>query len=93
MKYRTKPKIVDIISFEELIEYGIKSGAKIISGIPTSFKYCGLDVDCETTSCCYISTKTRYMYFLLGDFLVTSDGNFIAKIRAKDIEEEYELAE
>lgn len=51
MKYREKdpkPKIVDAITFDELVEYGKANGANIVNDMPWSFEYKGLSITHET---------------------------------------------
>lgn len=63
--------IVEVVSFDELIEYGRVSGANIINGMPWSFTYRGFPITHENDECYLIPTPNGIDKFKPGEFLVT----------------------
>ena len=58
-KYKMKPKTVEAISFNELIEYGITQTDNIYNNMPWSFKYAGIPITHETDECYIIGGFMR----------------------------------
>lgn len=50
-KYKMKPMIVEAISFDDLIQYGLTQTDNVYNGMPWSFKYNGIPVTHETDDC------------------------------------------
>lgn len=71
MKFRKKPVIIEAITFDELVQHGIDSGAPIFDGMPWSFYYQGHPVTHENDDCYLIPTLEGTMKFNRGDMLIT----------------------
>lgn len=71
MKYRKKPVIIEAITFDELVAHGVEVGAKIINGMPWSFRYNGHPITHETDDCYLIPTLEGTMKMNRGDMLIT----------------------
>jgi hypothetical protein len=63
MKYRKRPVVVEAITFDELVQHGIDSGAP--SGTP--FYYMGHPITHENANCYLIPTLEGTMKFERGD--------------------------
>lgn len=72
MRYRKKPVVIDAITFDDLVAYGIDNSTNIVNGMPWSFIYRGQAITHETDSCYLISTQECTMRFERGDMLITS---------------------
>jgi len=78
VKYRKKPAVVEAITFEEMLEYGLAQDHVSIrtddqghNGIPLSFAYKGQYIAHETDDCYIIPTPEGNMNFRRGDMLIT----------------------
>lgn len=72
MKYRKKPVVIDAVTFDEFVKYGIDSGADIVNnGMPWSFSYKGQPVTHETDDSYSVLTLEGSMLFRRGDMLIT----------------------
>ena len=71
MKYRTKPVVIEAITFDELVEHGKANGANIVNGMPWSFSYNGHPITHENDDCYLIPTLEGIMRFERGDMLIT----------------------
>lgn len=91
MKYKTKPNIVNIVSFDELVEYGITHGANIVNNMPWSFEYCGLTVTHERNDCYILSDGWTTTYFIRENLLVVDESGDVFIIDKNTLEKEYEL--
>lgn len=79
-----KPVIVEAITFEELIEYGVKSGANIVNGMPWSFEYNGRPVSHNKDNQYLISTPAVIYCMCPEDMLITNEKGEIYLCR-KDV--------
>ena len=68
-KFKMKPMIVEAITFNELIEYGLKHTNNIYNDMPWSFKFMGIPVTHETDDCYIIGTER----FTRNHLLVVKD--------------------
>ncbi len=71
MKFRTKPVVVEAITFEELVEHGIASGGNVVDGMPWSFAYQGQPITHENNDCYLVTVLGVTTRFNRGDMLVT----------------------
>ncbi len=73
MKARKKPVEVEAITFEELVEYGLKNCPieNVINGLPWSFAYKGHPITHENDNCYLVPTLEGTMRFNRGDMLIT----------------------
>lgn len=70
-KYRKKPVVIEAITFNELVEHGIRVGGNTHKGIPWSFDYQGHPITHEDDDCYLIPTLEGTMKFNRGDMLIT----------------------
>ncbi|MBC2594908.1 hypothetical protein H5P28_11630 [Ruficoccus amylovorans] len=70
MKFKKKPITIDAITFDELVEHGLKYGGNTVEGVPWSFQYNGHAVTHETDDCYIISTLEGDMKMTRGDMLL-----------------------
>lgn len=70
MKFYSK-KSVEAITFDELVQYGIISGANIIGSMPWLFIYNGRHVSHENDQCYIISTHAGSLKFTTTDILIS----------------------
>lgn len=59
-KFKMKPMIVEAITFDELIQYGLTQTDNIYNNIPWSFDYMGIPVTHETDDCYIIGNENRF---------------------------------
>jgi hypothetical protein len=71
MKYRKKPVVIEAITFDELVVYGLNHGANIVNGMPWSFEYAGQPITHENDGCYLIPTSEGTMNFTREDMLIT----------------------
>lgn len=95
MKYRKKPVVIEAITFDELIEHGLSTGAKPPFGgaLPWSFDYKGQPITHENDNCYLIPTLEGTMQFNRGDMLITGVKGEIYPCRADIFAATYEPAE
>ena len=90
MKYRTKTIIIEAITFDELIEYGITQGENVVSGMPWSFKYNGHSVTHESDECYLISSLKGTFCFTIHEMLITRINGEMYSCNIKIFEATYE---
>lgn len=56
-KFKMKPMIVEAITFDELIQYGLKHTTNIYNNMPWSFEFMGAPVTHETDDCYIVGTE------------------------------------
>lgn len=59
-KFRMKPMIVEAITFDELVQYGLTQTDNVHNGMPWSFKYMGIPITHETDDCYIIGGMDRF---------------------------------
>lgn len=93
MKYRKKPVVIEAITFDELIAYGIAAGAAPThGGMPRSFDYVGQPITHESDDCYLIPTLEGTMQFKRGEMLITGTKGEIYPCKMNIFQEIYELA-
>lgn len=90
MKYRKKPVIVDAITFDEFIQYGIDHGAEIVDGLPLRFEYKGHVVIRGNEHCYIIPTLEGDHVFTSSDMLVTGVQGEIYPCKLSIFDQTYE---
>lgn len=71
MKFRKKPVVIEAITFDELVAYGLANQANVVEGMPWSFRYNGHPITHENDNCYLIPTLEGTMKFERGDMLIT----------------------
>lgn len=56
-KFKMKPMIVEAVTFDELIAYGLTQTNNIYNNMPWSFEFMGIPVTHETDDCYIIGTE------------------------------------
>ena len=93
MKYRKKPVVIEAITFQELVEYGLSHGANVYDGMPWSFNYKGHPITHETDDRYIIPTLEGSMNFNRGDMLITGVAGEIYPCKPDIFEATYEPVE
>ena len=70
MRYRKKPVVVEALTFDELVSYGLAATGQVV-GIPWSFEFKGQPITHENDDCYLIPTLEGTMRFERGDMLIT----------------------
>ena len=70
-KFRKKPVVIEAITFDELVTYGLGHGANVVDGMPWSFEYQGHPITHEDNDRYLIPTLEGMMMFRRGDMLIT----------------------
>ncbi len=72
-KFRKRPVVVEAISFDELVAYGLSQCAdvNVVRGMPWSFEYQGQPITHENDDCYLLPTPEGTMRFERGDMLIT----------------------
>lgn len=79
-----KPKIIDAITFDKFIEYGLKyPGANIVNGEPWAFHYKGFPVTQENSELYLISSGA--LKFTPSDLLITREDGSIELLPGEQI--------
>lgn len=90
MKYVKKPRVVEAITFNELVEYGKDQDGNIVGGMPWSFKYKGQPITHENDTCYLIPTREGVMQFTPDDMLITGVHGEIYPCKKTIFEDSYE---
>ena len=72
-KFKMKPMVVEAITFDELIQYGLTQTQNIYNNMPWSFEYKGIPVTHETDDCYIVGTER-----LKKNHLLVEKGNEIS---------------
>ena len=70
-RFRKKPVVVEAITFDELVAYGIANSQNIVNGMPWSFNYEGHPITHENDDCYIISTLEGLHNMTPKDMLIT----------------------
>ena len=71
MKFRKKPVVIEAVTFDSLVAYGLAHpSANIVNGVPWSFTYRGQPITHENDDCYLIPTLEGVMKFNRGDMLI-----------------------
>jgi hypothetical protein len=105
-QFRKKPVVVEAITFDELVAYGIANGGNIQNGMPWSFKYVVGSVDedgvmrvtehpitLENDDCYLIPTLEGTMKFQRGDMLIAGVNGEIYPCKPDIFQKTYEAVE
>ena len=92
-KYRKKPVVIEAITFEEFIEYGLFVSDNSVNGLPWSFKYNGHRVTHENDRCYLIPTLEGIHNFTPLDMLITGVNGEIYPCKKDIFDKTYELVE
>ena len=91
--YRKKPVVVEAISFDEFVKYGIESGGNIVNGMPWSFSYKGYAISHERDDCYLIPTLEGTMNFKPEDMLITGVSGEIYPCKIDIFNKTYEIVD
>lgn len=71
MKFRKKAVVIEAITFDELVAYGLANGTNFQNGMAWSFQYEGQGITHHSDDCYLIPTLEGTMKFERGDMLIT----------------------
>jgi len=91
--FRKKPVVIEAITFDELVEYGIAHGGNVVNGMPWSFRYQGQPITHENDNCYLIPTLEGTMNFCRGDMLITGVNGEIYPCKLDIFAKTYEPAQ
>lgn len=78
-KYRKKPVIIEALTFNELVEYGIKQSAYIVHGLPWSFELNGRNITHDNQT-----GEDRYIINTLeGDMVMSQEDILIIGVEGE----------
>lgn len=92
MKYRKKPVVIEAITFNEFVEYGLEHANSIVDGVPWSFDYKGYSITHECNDKYIIPTLEGNHIFTKDDMLITGVNGEIYPCKRDIFENTYELA-
>ena len=92
-QFRKKPVVIEAITFDELVAYGVENGGNIVNGMPWSFNYKGHGISHENDDCYLISTNKATLRFNRGDMLITYVNGNVYPCQADIFAATYESAE
>jgi hypothetical protein len=72
-KYTVIKEVVEVLTFEEFVEYGRKHSDNIVEGVPLSFMYKGCPVTHEDDKCYLIKAKDNRDYDFTPDEVIVSN--------------------
>ena len=70
-KFRKKPVVIEAITFDELVAYGLAHAEGVYNGMPWSVDYNGHPITHENDNCYLIPTLEGTMRMDRGDMLIT----------------------
>ena len=92
-KFRKKPVVIEALTFDELVAYGLANGANVVNGMPWSFKFRGHPITHENDDCYLIPTLEGTMKMTRTDVLIVGVKGEIYPCRADIFAATYEPAE
>lgn len=92
-QFRKKPVIIEAITFDELVEYGINNGGNMVNGMPWSFKYKGHPITHENDKCYLIPTLEGTHNFTPQDMLITGIQGEIYPCKIDIFEQTYDVVQ
>lgn len=96
-KFKKKPVVIEAITFEEFVQYGLNNlagtRAIITNGMPWSFEYNGHPVTHENDDCYLVPTLEGTMRFNRGDMLITGIAGEIYPCKKEIFDQTYETVE
>lgn len=94
MRFRTKPHVVEAITFDELLAHGIAqselAGQCLTNGMPWSFSYAGHAITHEHDNCYLIPTLDGVKPMTRDDMLVTGPRGEIFPLGPQAFQAAYE---
>lgn len=70
MKYKSRIHTITAVTFNELVEYGRKSGTPIVNGMPWSFTYEGFNITHENDQCYLVPSLSGHYKMSPNDVLI-----------------------
>lgn len=92
-KYKKKPVVIEAITFQEFIEYGIKQAVCLVAGEPWHFEYKGHPVTQENSNRYLVPTLEGVHNFTPEDMLITGVNGEIYPCKIDIFEKTYEKME
>ena len=90
MKYRKKPVIIEAITFDELVQHGLRETTNIVDGMPWSFDYRGFPITHENDECYLLSNATGVEKITKEYMLVTDENGYVFTQSSEEFHNNYE---
>ena len=91
-KYRKLPVIIEAITFDEFVQYGIAYSGNMVDGFPWSFDYKGIPVTHENNDTYIITPPVgEDIFFRRGEMLITDENGEISTCAMDVFNKTYEL--
>lgn len=75
-QFRKKPVVIEALTFNELVEYGLSNGANVVNGMPWSFSMNGHPITHASDTSYLINT-------LEGDHLMSANDMLIIGVKGE----------
>lgn len=92
-KFKRKSEIIEVMTFDELVEHGRANGANIVNGMPWCFKFHGYGVTHENDECYLIASRTEVIEMTPDHLLIILENGNIGVRDAKSFYDKHELVE
>ena len=92
-KYSKKPVVIEAITFQELVDHGVRQGVEIVNEMPWSFQYKGHFITHENDQCYILDTLEGTERMTPDDMLITGIEGEIYPCKIDIFEKTYERAE
>ena len=95
MKYRNRvsAEVVEVINYDDFIQYGKDHAGNLVCGMPWSFEYAGNPVSHETDTCYIVPTPDGIDFFTPCDMLILDAQGDLWSLNKGFFDSAYEVAE
>ena len=93
--FRKNPIVIEAITFDDFVQYGIENGGNVHNGVPWSFNFKGVPVSHENDECYLVSARNGIgpMKFNRGEMLVCDENDNVFPMKRDTFEMLYEEIE
>ena len=92
-KYRKKPVVVNVMTFDEMVQHGIENAENLVDGVPWSFEINGHRVTHENDKCYLLLTLEGVYHMTPKDMLIIGVKGEIYPCKKDIFKLTYEAAE
>lgn len=92
-RFRIKPTEVEVITFDELVQFAIDAGAPLVEGVPWAFEYQSYAFTHETNDRYTYATRQGTRSFERGEMLVTDPHGELFPCTPEDFALHFEAVE
>ena len=93
MKWRKKPVVVEVTTFDEFEDYGRTHAENVIDGVGQAFEFGGHPISAEGTRGYVVPTKEGFLVFTREDVLITGVSGEIYPCKIDIFKQTYEPIE